>query len=81
MADSGPQSVRVVAEDETDAQPTAGLWRKRDGTGLSEAESPAATLSRGERPALAWTGFYCFSRALHQRRIYYLLHRILLSTF
>ena len=53
--------LRVVAEDETDAQPTAGLWRERDGTGLSEAESPAATLSRGERPALAWTGFYCFS--------------------
>ena len=38
--------------------------------------------SQGESaPTLAWTGFYCFSMVLHQRRIYYLLCRILLSTF
>ena len=36
------------------------LWRKRDGT---------ATLSRGERPTLALTGFYCFSGHITLRMV------------
>ena len=36
------------------------LWRKRDG---------AATLSRGECPTLALTGFYCFSGHITLRMV------------
>ena len=36
------------------------LWRKRDS---------AATPSRGERPTLALTGFYCFSSPLTSKMV------------
>ena len=41
-------------------QTTKILWRKRDG---------AVTLSRGERPTLALTGLYCFSRPLTSKTV------------
>ena len=41
-------------------QTTEIPWRKRD------AE---ATLSRGEHPTLALTGFYCFSRPLTSKKV------------
>ena len=44
----------------TYTQTTEIPWRKRD------AE---ATLSRGEHPTLALTGFYCFSRPLTSKNV------------
>ena len=85
------QSLRVVAEDENKCTDYSSLVEKKGRYGTLLRRESCGHFLKGRAPwplsqgesavTLAWTGFYCFSRVLRQRRIYYLLHRMLLSTF
>ena len=48
------------------------LWRKREGM---------ATLSRGEPPTLALTGFYWLSNSIHQRSFSFIILRFALGNY
>ena len=58
--DPGPWDPCVVAAMDKFTHSTEILWRKRDSM---------ASLSRGKRPTLALTGFYCFSGHITLRMV------------
>ena len=70
----------------TPASRVRGLWMRRTNAhGLQKScgeKGTAQPLSERESTStLAWTGFYCFLVALHQRRISFIILRFTLSDY